>query len=239
MFKAIQTFTQIQLPVKAKLFILFISVLSLNAAVTPTSVITDATTNHLLRPTNFFTTNIHAGANIQIDRTNSTEIVITASVGAGSGESNWVSHIGDTNAVDRFSLWHSKVSFTNYLVTLSAGAGVVITNQVTNLVFATTGATGEANYNGLADSATNTTDTFGLIYGKLGLTNLLINLIEGDGEIDLSLANDSNLQFSAASTLARDSEVLTATNNNFFISIYKFNGVAKIIKLINEFVLIR
>ena len=65
---------------------------------------------------------------------------------------------------------------------------------------------GGADYNAHADGTTNTTTIFSLVYGRVGVTNLLNNLIEGDGQIDLSMANPSNLQFSAASTVTLDAE---------------------------------
>lgn len=102
--------------------------------------------------------------------------------------------------VDRILYWDDS---TGDIVWLEVGSGLSISGTVLS---ATGGGGGEANYNGLADSTTNTTTDFGLIYGKLGVTNLLINLIEGDGHVDLSLANSSNLQFSVASTVTLDTE---------------------------------
>ena len=71
--------------------------------------------------------------------TDGTNVTWQPAPGAGGGEANVLGNSGTTNTTDRFGLPGTKTGVTLNLKTLSAGANVILTNQGTNIVIASTG----------------------------------------------------------------------------------------------------
>jgi hypothetical protein len=98
----------------------------------------EGVTNNSILRTNTVTA---AGAGIVIRQDGAGGISVSNTMAAASGENNVNGEISLTNATT-FGLVYGKADVTNLLRSVSAGANMVITNQGTNLIFASTASGG-------------------------------------------------------------------------------------------------